>query len=89
MRIPEADIALIDRAAAARGLSRTDFVREGYPRGGHRRPAGSASCDSPEFPGQCARRRAQPPNRKGCAQPVFRDQTAAADLANLAVKYYL
>jgi uncharacterized protein (DUF1778 family) len=28
MRLPEADIALIDRAAAARGRSRTDFVRE-------------------------------------------------------------
>lgn len=28
MRLPEADIALIDRAASARGRSRTDFVRE-------------------------------------------------------------
>lgn len=28
MRLPEADLALIDRAANARGLSRTDFVRE-------------------------------------------------------------
>jgi uncharacterized protein (DUF1778 family) len=28
MRMPEADIAIIDRAAAARGRSRTDFVRE-------------------------------------------------------------
>jgi uncharacterized protein (DUF1778 family) len=28
MRLPEADIAIIDRAAAARGRSRTDFVRE-------------------------------------------------------------
>lgn len=28
MRLPEADIALIDRAAIARGRSRTDFVRE-------------------------------------------------------------
>ncbi|RXR23692.1 DUF1778 domain-containing protein [Sphingobium fluviale] len=28
MRLPEADIALIDRAANARGRSRTDFVRE-------------------------------------------------------------
>jgi uncharacterized protein (DUF1778 family) len=28
MRLPEADLALIDRAAAARGRSRTDFVRE-------------------------------------------------------------
>lgn len=28
MRLPEADISLIDRAAAARGRSRTDFVRE-------------------------------------------------------------
>jgi len=28
MRMPEADIALIDRAAGLRGRSRTDFVRE-------------------------------------------------------------
>ena len=28
MRLPKADIAIIDRAAALRGLSRTDFVRE-------------------------------------------------------------
>ncbi len=28
MRLPEADIAVIDRAAALRGRSRTDFVRE-------------------------------------------------------------
>ena len=28
MRIPEADIAMIDRAAGLRGRSRTDFVRE-------------------------------------------------------------
>lgn len=28
MRLPEADIALIDRAARLRGRSRTDFVRE-------------------------------------------------------------
>lgn len=28
MRIPEADIAIIDRAARLRGRSRTDFVRE-------------------------------------------------------------
>ena len=28
MRLPEADIAVIDRAAALRGSSRTDFVRE-------------------------------------------------------------
>jgi uncharacterized protein (DUF1778 family) len=28
MRLPEADLSLIDRAAAARGRSRTDFVRE-------------------------------------------------------------
>lgn len=28
MRLPEADIAIIDRAAAVRGRSRTDFVRE-------------------------------------------------------------
>ncbi|KAB2876819.1 MAG: DUF1778 domain-containing protein [Bauldia sp.] len=28
MRLPEADIALIDRAAGMRGRSRTDFVRE-------------------------------------------------------------
>jgi uncharacterized protein (DUF1778 family) len=28
MRLPDADIALIDRAAIARGRSRTDFVRE-------------------------------------------------------------
>ena len=28
MRLPEADIALIDRAAGKRGRSRTDFVRE-------------------------------------------------------------
>ena len=28
MRLPEADIALIDRAAGLRGRSRTDFVRE-------------------------------------------------------------
>lgn len=28
MRMPEADIAIIDRAAALRGRSRTDFVRE-------------------------------------------------------------
>ncbi len=28
MRLPEADIAIIDRAAALRGRSRTDFVRE-------------------------------------------------------------
>jgi uncharacterized protein (DUF1778 family) len=28
MRLPEADIALIDRAASLRGRSRTDFVRE-------------------------------------------------------------
>jgi uncharacterized protein (DUF1778 family) len=28
MRLPEADIAIIDRAATLRGLSRTDFVRE-------------------------------------------------------------
>jgi uncharacterized protein (DUF1778 family) len=28
MRLPEADIALIDRAATLRGRSRTDFVRE-------------------------------------------------------------
>lgn len=28
MQLPEADIVLIDRAAIARGRSRTDFVRE-------------------------------------------------------------
>lgn len=28
MRLPEADIAMIDRAASLRGRSRTDFVRE-------------------------------------------------------------
>jgi uncharacterized protein (DUF1778 family) len=28
MRLPEADLSLIDRAAAVRGRSRTDFVRE-------------------------------------------------------------
>ena len=28
MRLPEADIAIIDRAAHRRGRSRTDFVRE-------------------------------------------------------------
>jgi uncharacterized protein (DUF1778 family) len=28
MRLPEADIAIIDRAAGVRGRSRTDFVRE-------------------------------------------------------------
>lgn len=28
MRLPEADVAMIDRAAALRGRSRTDFVRE-------------------------------------------------------------
>ena len=28
MRVPEADIAIIDRAAALRGRSRTDFVRD-------------------------------------------------------------
>lgn len=28
MRLPEADIAMIDRAASVRGRSRTDFVRE-------------------------------------------------------------
>lgn len=28
MRLPDADIAIIDRAAVARGRSRTDFVRE-------------------------------------------------------------
>jgi uncharacterized protein (DUF1778 family) len=28
MRIPESDIAIIDRAALLRGRSRTDFVRE-------------------------------------------------------------
>jgi uncharacterized protein (DUF1778 family) len=28
MRLPEADVAIIDRAAARRGRSRTDFVRE-------------------------------------------------------------
>lgn len=28
MRLPEADVALIDRAAGLRGRSRTDFVRD-------------------------------------------------------------
>lgn len=28
MRLPETDVAIIDRAAAIRGRSRTDFVRE-------------------------------------------------------------
>lgn len=28
MRLPEADIAVIDRAAGLRGRSRTDFIRE-------------------------------------------------------------
>lgn len=28
MRLPEADVALIDRAASMRGRSRTDFVRD-------------------------------------------------------------
>ncbi|HLP69771.1 MAG TPA: DUF1778 domain-containing protein [Rhizobium sp.] len=28
MRLPETDVALIDRAASLRGRSRTDFVRE-------------------------------------------------------------
>lgn len=28
MRLPEADIAMIDRAAGLRGRSRTDFIRE-------------------------------------------------------------
>ena len=28
MRLPEADVAIIDRAARQRGRSRTDFVRE-------------------------------------------------------------
>jgi uncharacterized protein (DUF1778 family) len=27
MRLPEADVAMIDRAASLRGRSRTDFVR--------------------------------------------------------------
>lgn len=28
MRLPEADVAIIDRAASLRGRSRTDFIRE-------------------------------------------------------------
>jgi uncharacterized protein (DUF1778 family) len=28
MRLPDADIAIVDRAASMRGRSRTDFVRE-------------------------------------------------------------
>ncbi len=28
MRLPEADVAMIDRAAASRGRSRTEFVRD-------------------------------------------------------------
>lgn len=28
MRLPEADVAIIDRAAGMRGRSRTDFIRE-------------------------------------------------------------
>ncbi|MCX7350850.1 MAG: DUF1778 domain-containing protein, partial [Alphaproteobacteria bacterium] len=28
MRLPEADVAMIDRAASLRGRSRTDFVRD-------------------------------------------------------------
>ena len=32
MRLPEADIAVIDRAARLRGRSRTDFVREAVVR---------------------------------------------------------
>ena len=28
MRLPEADVAMIDRAATIRGRSRTDFVRD-------------------------------------------------------------
>jgi uncharacterized protein (DUF1778 family) len=28
MRLPEADVAIIDRAASMRGRSRTDFIRE-------------------------------------------------------------
>ncbi len=28
MRLPEADVAMIDRAATLQGRSRTDFVRE-------------------------------------------------------------
>ena len=32
MRLPAADVAIIDRAAALRGRSRTDFVREAAAR---------------------------------------------------------
>jgi len=32
MRLPEADIAIIDRAASLRGRSRTDFVRDAVVR---------------------------------------------------------
>lgn len=33
MRLPETDIAIIDRAATLRGRSRTDFVRDAAVRG--------------------------------------------------------
>jgi uncharacterized protein (DUF1778 family) len=35
MRLPEADVAMIDRAAGLRGRSRTDFVREAAVRAAH------------------------------------------------------
>lgn len=33
MRLPESDVAMIDRAATLRGRSRTDFVRDAAVRG--------------------------------------------------------
>ena len=39
MRLPETDIAIIDRAANLRGRSRTDFVREAAVRAAERRRA--------------------------------------------------
>ena len=47
MRLPEADVAVIDRAAALRGRSRTDFVREAAVRAAEAAPEMVAALKRP------------------------------------------
>ena len=48
MRLPEADIAMIDRAAGLRGRSRTDFVRRSGGRARSRRGSDGKPADPHE-----------------------------------------
>ena len=45
MRFPDADLAIIDRAASQRGRSRTEFVRDAAVRAAEERAGAEASFD--------------------------------------------